>query len=106
MHADPVDTVAPDCETVDRATATTTTNGNTVTQTTTNRAARCIVPKLRGLKTKPAKATLRKAGCTARVRTASSRRVRHGRVIKQSARPGKRLDAGATVTLTVSRGRR
>ena len=103
VHADAVDTVAPDCETVDRGTVT---KRDTVTETKTNPAARCVVPKLRGLKTNPAKTRLRKAGCAARVRTASSRRVRRGRVIKQSALPGKRLTAGATVTLTVSRGRR
>ena len=93
VRADPIDTVAPDCETVERG-------------TTTQPAARCLVPRLRGLKTKAAKAKLRKARCAAKVRTVASRRVRRGRVIKQSARPGRQLTAGTPVTLTVSRGRR
>ncbi len=105
VRADPTDLVAPDCETIDRGTATTTDRG-TASDPTAAATRRCVVPKLRGLDAKRAKAKLRKAGCKARVRTIRSRRVRRGRVIRQSIRPGKRLAANASVTLTVSRGRR
>ena len=100
VRADAVDTVAPDCETVERG-AVPEVDVKTHVEAKT---ARCVVPKLRALKTKTAKAKLRKAGCTAKVRSKSSRRVRRGRVIKQSVASGKRLTAGATVTITVSRG--
>ena len=100
VRADAVDTVAPDCETVERGATV------DVTPPVDAKTAQCVVPKLRALKTKTAKAKLRKAGCTAKVRTKSSRRVRRGRVIKQSVASGKRLTAGALVTITVSRGRR
>jgi PASTA domain len=66
---------------------------------------RCTVPKLRGLKLKPARKRLARAGCKVKVRKASSRRVRRGKVMRQSAKAGKRLKRGATVTITVSRGR-
>jgi beta-lactam-binding protein with PASTA domain len=102
VRADAVDTVAPDCETVERGEV----PEVDVKTPVEAKTARCIVPKLRALKTKTAKAKLRKAGCTAKVRSKSSRRVRRGRVIKQSVASGKRLTAGATVTITVSRGRR
>jgi Ca2+-binding RTX toxin-like protein len=95
VKADPADAVAPDCETVERAVGPTPGPGG-----------RCVVPKLRGLSEKKAKTKLRKAGCKPKVRRAASRRVRRGRVIAQGPRAGKRLVRGATVTLTVSRGRR
>jgi hypothetical protein len=98
VRADAVDTVAPDCETVDRGAAPRTDPRNV-------RGA-CVVPRLRGLRAAKAKAKVRRAGCKAKARRAASRRVRRGRVIKQSPRAGKRLKRGATVTFTVSRGRR
>jgi hypothetical protein len=96
--ADPIDVVAPDCETVGRGgvPAGSGTDGGV--------RARCVVPKLRGLKVKKAKARLRRARCTAKVRRKASR-VKRGRVIRQSAKAGRRLAAGARVTITVSRGR-
>jgi Ca2+-binding RTX toxin-like protein len=97
VKADPIDTVAPDCETIERGRAPGPTPGT---------PARCTVPKLRGLIERNAKAKLKKAGCKARVRRARSSRVRRGRVIKQSAKPGKHLKQGTAVTLTISRGRR
>jgi hypothetical protein len=94
VKADPVDTVAPDCEQVERRDG---------PGPKSRAGGRCVVPKLRGLRERKAKAKLKKAGCKAKVRRAASRRVTRGRVIKQSIRPGKRLERGATVKLTVSR---
>ena len=98
VTADPEDAVAPDCETINR--------GSIVEPGHTVGTGRCVVPKVRGLTAKKAKAKLKRAGCKAKVRRAASRKVRRGRVIKQSARAGKQVRAGARVTLTVSRGRR
>jgi Ca2+-binding RTX toxin-like protein len=97
VNADPADTVAPDCETINRGTAITP-DDKVVT-------GRCVVPTLRGLTAKKAKAKLKKAGCKAKIRRKASRRVRRGRVIAQGTKAGKRLKGGATVKLTVSRGR-
>jgi Ca2+-binding RTX toxin-like protein len=97
VKADAVDTVAPDCETV---------NGGSGPGPTAGPGGACVVPKLRSLTVKKAKARLHKAGCKAKVRRAASRRVKRGRVIRQSARAGKQLTAGAKVTVTISRGRR
>ena len=98
VKADPQDTVAPDCEQVDRG-------AGSDPKHKTVKGKRCVVPKLRGLKLKAAKKKLTKAGCKTKVRKASSRRVRRGKVMGQSARAGKRLKRGATVTVTVSRRR-
>jgi len=95
VKADPSDTVAGDCETVER--------GAPASKPV---ASGCVVPKLRGLTEKAAKAKLKKAGCKAKIRRKASARVRRGRVIAQGTRAGKRVTRGATVTLTVSRGRR
>jgi hypothetical protein len=99
VTADAVDTVAPDCETVNRSGVDPKQDPKLVP------GAGCVVPKLRGLTAKKAKAKLKKAGCKPKVRRAASRRVRRGRVIAQGTKAGKRLKAGATVKLTVSRGR-
>jgi PASTA domain len=98
VKADPADVVATDCEQVERGTA-------VVDNRKRANGKRCVVPKLRGLKLKAAKKKLAKAGCKAKVRKASSRRVRRGKVMGQSAKAGKRLKRGAAVTVTVSRGR-
>jgi Ca2+-binding RTX toxin-like protein len=99
VKADPIDVVAGDCETVDRAAA-----GPGVPEGKRKAGRACVVPKVRGLKVKAAKRRLAKAGCKAKVRYAKSRKVRRGRVVKAGARPGKRLGKGTKVTLTVSRG--
>jgi len=78
-------TVAPDCEEVDRV---------------------CFVPRVKGLTVAKARARLRDAGCGVRVRRVFSNKVRRGRVVKASARPGAALEAGTVVKLTVSKGRR
>jgi Ca2+-binding RTX toxin-like protein len=92
VRADRQDVVGADCEKVVR--------GGSAPQ---GRA--CVVPQLRGLKLKAAKRRLATAGCKAKVRRAAHRKVKPGRVIKASAKAGKRLPRGAKVTLTVSRGR-
>ncbi|MEA2424633.1 MAG: hypothetical protein QOH13_1043 [Thermoleophilaceae bacterium] len=67
----------------------------------------CLVPKLKNLTLKKAAAKLENAGCTrGKVRYSYSPKVKKGRVIAQGSKPGKRLKAGAKVTLTVSRGSR
>lgn len=65
----------------------------------------CIVPKLRGKKAKAARKALKKANCKAgKVKRAFSGKVNKGRVIKQRAKPGKVLPAGAKVAIKVSKG--
>ena len=98
VTADPADTVGGDCEHVNRAAA-----GGSAGSKGAGKA--CVVPKLRGLKLAAAKRKLSKARCSANVRYAKNRKLARGRVIKASAKPGKRLKSGARVTLIVSRGR-
>jgi hypothetical protein len=74
-------------------------------QTGESRAA-CVVPKVKGLAEKAAKRKLAAAGCKAKVKRVRHKKVKRGRVIKASAKPGSRLASGSLVTLTVSRGRR
>ncbi len=93
VTADPNDVVASDCETVVRA-----------APAKGGRRA-CVVPQLRGLKLRAAKAGLRKGGCRAKVRFVRSRKVPRGKVVRASAKPRKHLKRGAFVTLTVSKGR-
>jgi subtilisin-like proprotein convertase family protein len=70
------------------------------------RAARCLVPNVRGKTLRAARRTLRRAHCSVgRVRYARSARGR-GRVISQSPRPAVRRPLGAKVNLVVSKGRR
>jgi beta-lactam-binding protein with PASTA domain len=62
------------------------------------------VPQLRGAKVKDAKATLRANGCrVGKVKRAKGRGVKHGRVLRQSRRAGKTLDAGTKIHLRVRR---
>jgi uncharacterized delta-60 repeat protein len=70
-------------------------------------AARCIVPKAKGKVLRTAKRALVKAHCkVGKVKKAFSAKVRKGRVIDQSAKPGKKLAPGAKVRLTVSKGKK
>ena len=65
----------------------------------------CLVPKLKGKTLKAAKRSIRSRNCTlGRVRHATSRRIKKGRVISQKPRAGKQLKHGAKVNLVVSRG--
>jgi uncharacterized delta-60 repeat protein len=68
--------------------------------------AYCVVPKLKRATIRIARARLANNRCRlGKVRRAYSR-VRKGRVIAQSPRPGKRLADGGKVKVVVSRGRR
>jgi hypothetical protein len=70
-------------------------------------AVRCAVPNLRGRTLSKARALLTARHCRlGRVGHAFSRRVRKGRVVSQTRRPGLRLARGAKVGVVVSRGRR
>ena len=54
------------------------------------------MPQLTRLSAAKARARLKRAGCTAKVKGRGGRHVR-----KQSARPGRRLKLGARVTVTL-----
>jgi uncharacterized delta-60 repeat protein len=70
-------------------------------------AARCIVPKEKGKALRTAKRALVKAHCkVGKVKQAFSAKVKKGRVIAQSAKPGKKLAPGAKIRLTVSKGKK
>lgn len=62
----------------------------------------CLVPRLRGVGLRKAKALLRKSGCgVGKLRTAKGRAARRGRVLGQSPRPATVLIPGAKVSLTL-----
>ena len=66
---------------------------------------RCVVPNVKSKTVPKAKAALRARRCAAgKVRQAFSGKVKKGRVIAQSRRPGARLPRGTKVNLTVSKG--
>lgn len=70
------------------------------------RRVRCVVPKVVGRRLAVARAAIVRRHCrVGAVRRAYSR-ARRGVVIRQSPRAGRRLRAGARVSLLVSRGRR
>jgi uncharacterized repeat protein (TIGR02543 family) len=67
--------------------------------------AKCVVPKLKGLTLKKARAKLKKAHCRAgKVTKQASTTKQQGRVLKQKPKPGKILKPSAKVNLTVGRG--
>jgi hypothetical protein len=73
----------------------------------TVRPARCLVPNVKRKKLAAARSALTRARCRlGTVRRAYSNRVKRGRVVAQSRRPGARLPRGAKVNVVVSRGRR
>jgi hypothetical protein len=68
---------------------------------------RCRVPNVRGKTVKQARSSLRARQCTlGRVTRSFSARVKAGRIIRQSRKPGLRLPRRAKVNVVVSRGRR
>lgn len=70
-------------------------------------AKRCVVPKVKaGATPAAARRALTRGGCRAVVRRVRSARVRRGRVVKLSAKSGRKLAARARVTVFVSRGKR
>ncbi|HEY6584018.1 MAG TPA: PASTA domain-containing protein [Gaiellaceae bacterium] len=71
------------------------------------KAARCVVPNVRGRTLARAKARIRRAGCkTGSVRRSFSSSVRRGRVVSQTPRAGARVRRGAKVSLVLSKGAR
>jgi hypothetical protein len=70
-------------------------------------AARCVVPRVVGLRLKKAKHRISKALCrTGKVTRKSSSLRKRGRVLAQKPRPHTRLKKGAKVSLVVGRGPR
>jgi serine protease AprX len=68
---------------------------------------RCVVPNVKGKTLRTARATLTRRRCRlGRVTRTYSARVRTGRIIRQSRRPGARLARGTRVNVVVSRGKR
>lgn len=66
----------------------------------------CKVPNLAGSTLARAKKLLKKANCAVgKTKKASSAKVKKGRVVKASKKAGTILAPGATVTLTISKGR-
>lgn len=120
-YVDPVD-VTSGCETVVTGAQAPGAGGGAATQrggsgtTPKGGARRCVVPKVgRGATLKSARRALTKAGCKVKVRRVRSKAVRKGRVIGLTRRTGRRhrpvaagrrLARGATIYVTVSRGRR
>jgi Ca2+-binding RTX toxin-like protein len=109
--ADANDTVAADCENVDRAAGggpppvDRRGGGTPRPRPRTSRA--CVVPKVKtGSSWTAAKKALAKKGCKAGSKKVRSAKVRRGRVVKLSHKAGKRLKANAKVTVYLSRGRR
>ena len=77
------------------------------TQPTPPPVARCVVPAVVGKTVPAARSALTKARCKAgRITRAYSARVAKNKVIAQSPRARTTRAAGATVNLTVSRGRK
>jgi beta-lactam-binding protein with PASTA domain len=67
----------------------------------------CKVPNLKAMTLAGAVRDLRAGDCArGSVKYAYSPKVKKGRVISQSQRPGKTLKAGAKVNLVVSRGKK
>lgn len=105
--ADPQDTVAADCETVERSGQQRQDDGRRNDDQRRRAAARrCVVPKVRrGVTLTAAKRALTRGGCRATVRRVRSAKVRRGRVVRLSQRAGRRLAWHAAVRVEVARGR-
>lgn len=68
--------------------------------------AQCVVPNVRGKSLRIARRTAARGRCAVgRVTRRFSKRVKKGRVISQSRRPGLRLPVGSRVNLVLSKGR-
>jgi uncharacterized repeat protein (TIGR01451 family) len=66
--------------------------------------AKCVVPKLRGLTLKKARARIKRAHCTVgKITRKRSMKSKRGKVLTQKPKPGKRLAPAARVNLTVGR---
>jgi hypothetical protein len=70
-------------------------------------AARCVVPNVKGKTIAQARRLLASKRCAlGRVTRTYSAKVKRGKIIKQSRRPGVRLARGTRINVVVSRGRR
>jgi beta-lactam-binding protein with PASTA domain len=78
----------------------------TATFTLQSSAPICLVPKLKGKTLAAARGALTQAHCTAGKVTKKFSKVKKGRVISQSPKPGTNLTAGAKVNLVISKGSR
>jgi ABC-type transport system substrate-binding protein len=68
---------------------------------------RCVVPNVRGKRVAQARRMLASRRCAlGKVTRTYSAKVKRGRIIRQSRRPGARLPRGMRVNVVVSRGRR
>jgi hypothetical protein len=68
--------------------------------------ARCVVPKVTGLREKAAAAAIKKAGCkVGKVSKSRSKMVAKGNVISSRPKAGTKVPAGSAVTLVVSKGK-
>jgi subtilisin family serine protease len=68
---------------------------------------RCVVPNVKGKTVRTARTTLTRRRCRlGRVTRTYSAKVRTGRIIRQSRRPGARLARGTRMNVVVSRGKR
>jgi thermitase len=73
----------------------------------TSTVVRCVVPNVRGKTAAQARRLLASRRCAlGRIGRAYSVRMRRGRIIAQSRRPGLRLPRGTRVNVVVSRGKR
>ena len=64
----------------------------------------CTVPNLAGLKLGPAKASLRRAGCTVgKVTKIKGPKKKHGKVIRQNPKAGRVLAPGAKVSIKLAK---
>lgn len=105
--ADADDTIAADCETVDRGIVTPPRTEPRREPRREPSGKRCMVPKVKaGTKLAVAKRALAKKGCKAKTKKMRSKAVKKGRVVKLSHKAGKKLPGTKAVTVYVSRGRR
>ncbi len=95
--------IAPSSTTVGPADVTVTTLAGTSVTTRDGQFTYegCVVPKLKGKKLKPSKRALRRADC--KVGTIKRIRGKRGRVVRQDPQPGKVLEQGTKVNVTVGK---
>jgi uncharacterized delta-60 repeat protein len=66
---------------------------------------RCVVPRLRGLRLRAARASIDRGRCAlGRVTRRTSTKVAKGKVIAQAPRPGTKLPAGGRVNIVLGKG--
>jgi serine/threonine-protein kinase len=67
----------------------------------------CKVPNVKGMTLSAARRELKAGDCLlGTVRKAHSAKIKRGRVVSQSQRPGKTLKAGGKVNLVISKGKK